>query len=610
MDFDELEFNSEEQVSTQPDKADYVLSDEDETPEICEGTEKTESTERTDEICGSEQVTEIIHTEPTPPEAQEVSEFPEGFDEIPDDDLSEDFSEPAEESFEPEEEIPEPAEESFEPEEEKPEPAEELIEPQEEIPEQAEELIAPEEEIPEAAEELIEPEEEIPEPAEESFEPEEEISEPAEELIVPEEEIPEPAEESFEPEEEISEPAEESFEPEDKISSDIIAGLVDGLKVAFTDHADTESEDVSADGLSRLADNLSGTVTDGTEQSIAMQEQQSETANEADDSEDDLPYDEPTKIYVKNEKKEKKDHESFLSDDALDEIETKCADVDLSEPQQSDQDYEMERTHVFDPVRPQASYGETYGRGEYWRNNGYEESVPRRKGGFFKGMTLIAGLLAVVAGLVWLLSTVAFSVMGGENYESADEYDYSSGGTIIRPFVDDALDTPPIVIPEFTADKLAVGDSGDMVLAVQRTLASLGYLPSAKVTGTYDNATKEAVRQFQKANLLNVTGEVDKTTYDLIFDSNAVAPTTTTTDLPTTTESETSATVTETTTAPTQTETSTATSKETEPTSTTAASIESEVETTESAASTTSKSTETSTTTEAPVSTTEESAEG
>ena len=93
MDFDELEFNSEEQVSTQPDKADYVLSDEDETPEICEGTEKTESTERTDEICGSEQVTEIIPTEPTPPEAQEVSEFPEGFDEIPDDDLSEEAAE-------------------------------------------------------------------------------------------------------------------------------------------------------------------------------------------------------------------------------------------------------------------------------------------------------------------------------------------------------------------------------------------------------------------------------------------------------------------------------------------------------------------------------------
>ena len=79
-----------------------------------------------------------------------------------------------------------------------------------------------------------------------------------------------------------------------------------------------------------------------------------------------------------------------------------------------------------------------------------------------------------------------------------------------------------------------------MVFAVQKTLSSLGYLPAEKVTGKYDDDTKNAVKQFQKANYLDVTGEVNKDTYDLIFDTNATAPTTKTTDLPTTTEAETS----------------------------------------------------------------------
>ena len=150
-------------------------------------------------------------------------------------------------------------------------------------------------------------------------------------------------------------------------------------------------------------------------------------------------------------------------------------------------------------------------------------------------------------------------------------------------------------MPEFTAEKLTIGDTGAMVDAVQKTLASLGYLSQDKLSGQYDNATKKAVIQFQKANYLEATGVVDKATYSLIFDANATAPTTRTTDLPSTTGTETSATESpsQTVTSAEESTTASASAEETKPTaasltetsqseSTTASSlVQSETETTE-----------------------------
>ena len=192
------------------------------------------------------------------------------------------------------------------------------------------------------------------------------------------------------------------------------------------------------------------------------------------------------------------------------------------------------QTSVFEPVRPQPTYGEAGGKHTAYAENGSGRRS-KKKYGFFRGFALIAGLFAAVVCIAWLLSVVAFSAMGEGDTVSAEEYDYSTTSTIIKPFNDDQ-EPEPIVVPEFTAEKLTIGDTGDMVDAVQKTLASLGYLAQNKVSGTYDTATKKAVTQFQKANFLEATGEVDKETYALIFDANATAPTTRTTDLPTTTE--------------------------------------------------------------------------
>ena len=175
------------------------------------------------------------------------------------------------------------------------------------------------------------------------------------------------------------------------------------------------------------------------------------------------------------------------------------------------------QTSVFEPVRPQPTYGEAGGKHTAYAENGSGRRS-KKKYGFFRGFALIAGLFAAVVCIAWLLSVVAFSAMGEEDTVSAEEYDYSTTSTIIKPFNDDQ-EPEPIVVPEFTAEKLTIGDTGDMVDAVQKTLASLGYLAQNKVSGTYDTATKKAVTQFQKANFLEATGEVDKETYALIFDA-------------------------------------------------------------------------------------------
>ena len=402
-------------------------------------------------------------------------------------------------------------------------PVEQLTE-EEPVEHSAEEEPVEQSEEEQPVEQLTE-EEPVEEPAEE-----EPVEEPQEEEPVEEPQEEEPAEHSAEekPVEEPveEEPVEESEKAEDieEISDEKITDLVEELQEAFSDNSENDFAEVSVYDLAQLADELNDSNT-----------------MELDflDEEDD------TKTFVGTSAKKSVigGGESFLSDDALDEIDSRCADVDFSVSQQSD---EIEQTHVFEPVRPQPSYGETAGSSDRYSYDENHAKPTKKRYGFFKGLAQIAGLLIVVAGLAWLLSMVAFSAMGGENTSSADEYDYSTSSTIIKPFDDDDDDIESIVVPEFTADKLTIGDKGEMVLAVQKTLASLGYLAPGKVSGMYDVATNKAVKQFQKANFLDVTGEVDKATYSLIFASDATAPTTKTTELPTTTEVDTSATHTET----------------------------------------------------------------
>lgn len=61
---------------------------------------------------------------------------------------------------------------------------------------------------------------------------------------------------------------------------------------------------------------------------------------------------------------------------------------------------------------------------------------------------------------------------------------------------------------------LTSGTSGDDVKTAQKKLAALGY--GVPVSGTYGSSTESAVRQFQQAQDLPVTGKVDQVTWDLL----------------------------------------------------------------------------------------------
>ncbi|NES75303.1 MULTISPECIES: peptidoglycan-binding protein [Okeania] len=60
------------------------------------------------------------------------------------------------------------------------------------------------------------------------------------------------------------------------------------------------------------------------------------------------------------------------------------------------------------------------------------------------------------------------------------------------------------------------GDNAATVAAVQRKLRELGYF-SANLTGYYGPITERAVRQFQQDNGITVTGQIEPTTWSLLF---------------------------------------------------------------------------------------------
>lgn len=72
------------------------------------------------------------------------------------------------------------------------------------------------------------------------------------------------------------------------------------------------------------------------------------------------------------------------------------------------------------------------------------------------------------------------------------------------------------------SDVLTAGMSGEQVRQVQSRLAALGYLSASFISGIYDDATAQAVRQFQQANGLTADGTAGSATQSRLYANNAV----------------------------------------------------------------------------------------
>ena len=69
---------------------------------------------------------------------------------------------------------------------------------------------------------------------------------------------------------------------------------------------------------------------------------------------------------------------------------------------------------------------------------------------------------------------------------------------------------------------LTAGMSGEQVRQVQERLSALGYLSASFVSGIYDTATQQAVREFQTANGLTADGAAGSATQSTLYASSAV----------------------------------------------------------------------------------------
>ena len=74
-----------------------------------------------------------------------------------------------------------------------------------------------------------------------------------------------------------------------------------------------------------------------------------------------------------------------------------------------------------------------------------------------------------------------------------------------------------VPFPSFNGYKLTNGEISELVLIVQIMLNALGMyydLPHVPPNGEYNYGTSEAIKQFQKLNSLEMTGNVDLFTWD------------------------------------------------------------------------------------------------
>ena len=127
-----------------------------------------------------------------------------------------------------------------------------------------------------------------------------------------------------------------------------------------------------------------------------------------------------------------------------------------------------------------------------------------------------------------VLATKAFQTMNGLKVDGA-----AGPQSLELIYSDDALNAEGVRAGDLyssnsghqdavVSEVLTAGMSGDQVRALQSRLAQLGYLSTSFISGTYDTATQQAVRQFQQANGLGADGAAGSLTQSKLYASSAV----------------------------------------------------------------------------------------
>ena len=99
---------------------------------------------------------------------------------------------------------------------------------------------------------------------------------------------------------------------------------------------------------------------------------------------------------------------------------------------------------------------------------------------------------------------------------------YSSNAVAADPSAATPTPTPTQSFGIVPTRTLREGSSGDDVKSVQSRLKALGYY-TGKISGRYLPATQEAIRLFQTANALPITGEADVQTLERLFSGDAIS---------------------------------------------------------------------------------------
>ena len=122
-------------------------------------------------------------------------------------------------------------------------------------------------------------------------------------------------------------------------------------------------------------------------------------------------------------------------------------------------------------------------------------------------------------------ATKAFQTMNGLKVDGA-----AGPQSLKLIYSDDAIDAGGVRWGDHTSsapgaalsEVLTAGMSGEQVRSVQERLSQLGYLSASFVSGVYDTATEQAVRQFQQANGLTADGAAGSLTQSRLVASSAV----------------------------------------------------------------------------------------
>ncbi|MBR0462965.1 MAG: murein L,D-transpeptidase [Clostridia bacterium] len=105
-----------------------------------------------------------------------------------------------------------------------------------------------------------------------------------------------------------------------------------------------------------------------------------------------------------------------------------------------------------------------------------------------------------------------------ESHSAADAAGFEATGimtdALTRRLLEDGIQVYSDIVRE--------GDRGDLVLRVQRRLASLEYLTASGIDGIYGGGTKKAISSFQARNHMEPTGIADQATQYILFTPDAV----------------------------------------------------------------------------------------